>query len=149
MRNQSSRLIICLALLCAGLAGMAGCLDGKSPPLSDHDVSVIPGGTPVTPYAGTYEEGDLLITVPEFQQHWNPDGTCYWDGRIQVTNTAPVPKTNVIIRSSIIDIGTGTAVETKSTTYPRIGGTESLSLNVQLRGECDGKYTFRVETIVD
>ena len=104
---------------------------------------------PRTEYAGTYEEGSLRITVPVFDQHWTAEGTCYWEGRIQVENTGAEDKSDVIIRSSLIDVDTGTKDDIKSKTFQKISGHDTLSFIVRLYGECDRNYTIQVETFVD
>ncbi len=149
MRNQPFWLMAVLILLCAGCAGMAGCLSQDDTPLTEGDISVIPAGPEYPDYAGTYLEGPLRITVPEFGQYWTAEGTCYWEGRIQVENTGVETENDVILRSSLIDIESGTTVDTTSKTFQRVSENDTFTFVVQLHGECDGKYTIRVETFVD
>ncbi|MBT8507428.1 hypothetical protein AZH53_03160 [Methanomicrobiaceae archaeon CYW5] len=149
MHNQPFRLTVCLLLLCAGTACMAGCLNQDDTPISEGDISVIPSGQDYPDYAGTYEEGSLRITVPVFEQHWTAEGTCYWEGRIQVENTGAEDKSDVIIRSSLIDVDTGTKADIKSKTFQKISSHDTLSFIVRLYGECDRNYTIQVETFAD
>lgn len=143
------RMVACLLLLCVGLACMAGCLNRDGGSVSPDDISVIPAGTNDPDYAGTYQEGPLRITVPEFIQYWSADDTCYWEGRIQVENTGVKTGTDVIIRSSLIDLESGNTVDTDTKNFQRIGSGDTLTFVVQLHGACDGRYTIRVETFAN
>ncbi len=149
MRNQPFWLMAVLILLCAGFACMAGCLNQDVEPLSEGDISVIPAGPDVPDYAGMYENGPLRITVPVFDKYWTTEETCYWEGRIQVENTEAEDKSDVIIRSSLVDVESGDTVDTKSKTFQKVSGYDTFTVVVRLYGECDGLYTIRVETFVD
>jgi hypothetical protein len=149
MRNQPFWLKAVLVLLCAGSACMAGCLSPDDASMTEGDISVIPAGQEYPDYAGTYMEGPLRITVPEFVQYWTAEENCYWEGRIQVENTGVETENDVIIRSYLIDIDSGDTVDTDTKTFQKVGNGDNLSFIVQLRGECDGRYTIRVETFVD
>ena len=149
MRNQPFRSMVFLILICLGITCVAGCLSPDEAPISGGDISVIPAGTDYPDYAGTYLEGPLRITVPEFIQYWTSEEGCYWEGRIQVENTGVETENDVIIRSYLIDIDSGDTVDTDTKTFPKVGNGETLSFIVQLRGECDGRYTIRVETFAD
>lgn len=137
-----------LVLICIGIACVAGCLSPDDAAISGGDISVIPAKTDYPDYAGTYLEGPLRITVPEFIQYWSADGTCYWEGRIQVENTGVETENNVIIRSSLIEIESGETADTDLQTFQKVGE-GNLSFDVKLHGACDGRYTIRVETFAD
>jgi len=141
--------MVFLVLLCAGITCIAGCLSQDGTSLSGDDISIIPAGPDYPDYAGTYLEGPLRITVPEFVQYWTAEGTCYWEGRIQVENTGAKTENNVIFRSYLIDTESGETTDTETKTFQKVGEGDTLTFVVQLHGDCDGMYTIRVETFVD
>ncbi|WAI01183.1 hypothetical protein [Methanogenium organophilum] len=108
--------------------------------ITDDDIMVIPNT--VTPTSSTGEQvyGNLVIDVPDFVQHWKPDGTCYWEGRIHVTNTGNEPEMNTVIRSYLIRVSDDHKEYVDSKSLSRINPNEPLSYVSQLYGSCDEDY---------
>ncbi len=69
----------------------AGCTDYAPADFTDADITVIPNTVPPTSLTNEQIYGNIVIGVPDFVQHWKSDGTCYWEGRIHVTNTGDTP----------------------------------------------------------
>lgn len=117
-----------------------GCTDSVPDEITDEDIIVIPAGATPTSTIGKQVYGNLVIDVPDFVQHWKPDGTCYWEGRIQVTNTGNEPEMNVVIRSHLIRTSDDQKEYTNSKSLTRINPNEPLSYVSQLYGNCNEDY---------
>ena len=128
-----------LAIL-AILAICGGCTDNAPPAMTDSDITVISGTPPPTSSYGRQVFGPIVLDVPEFVQHWKPDGTCYWEGRISVTNTGTAPERNVLIRTTLYRASDNGKEWVHSKSLTRVNPDEPLSYVVQLHGECDEDY---------
>ena len=114
--------------------------------ITDDDITVIHNTFSPTSSTGKQVYGNIAIDVPEFVQHWKPDGTtCYWEGRIHVTNTGNEPEMNVVIRSYLIRVSDDKKeyVDTKS--FPRVNPGEPHSYVSTLFGTCDEEYYIVVK----
>lgn len=134
------RCLIPVLVILAILTICGGCTDTAPPAMTDTDITVISDTATPTPSYGRQVYGTIVLDVPEFVRHWKPDGTCYWEGRITVTNTGTAPERNVFIRSTLFRVSDDGKewVHTKSLT--RVNPDEPLSYVVQLYGECDEDY---------
>lgn len=132
----------CLILTLTALALCGGCTDTAPPDMTDSDITVISDTDTPTPTSsyGRQVFGNIVLDIPEFVQHWNPDGRCYWEGRISVTNTGTEPERNVIIRSTLYRTSDNGKEQVHSKSLTRVNPDEPLSYVVQLYGECDEDY---------
>ncbi len=149
MQKKGAMLWITLAVCSAiVLTASGGCTDFASGGFTDSDITVIPGTTSSTPSGGPGQQtyGNLVIDVPDFVQHWKPDGTCYWQGSIKVTNTGDdVLIKNVVIRSYLRRTADNGIENVDSKTLQRIDPGESLSYISQVFGNCDTDYYIVVK----
>lgn len=127
------------------LALCAGCTDSEPAEITDTDITIISGTASPTSSAGEQVYGNLVIGVPEFVQHWKADGSCYWEGRIHVTNTGSTPEMNVVIRSYLIRTVDDDKEYVDSKILQRVNPGESLSYLSQLYGTCDEDYYIVVK----
>ena len=123
----------------------AGCTDSAPADITDADSTVIPNTVSPTPSTGEQVYGNIVIDVPDFVQHWKADGTCFWEGRIQVKNTGDKPEMNVVIRSYLIRVADDEKEYVESKTLQRVNAGESLSYISQLFGTCDDDYYIVVK----
>lgn len=125
----------------------AGCTDSAPTGITDDDIIVIPNTVIPTAPTTTGEQvyGNLVIDVPEFVQHWKADGTCFWEGRVHVTNTGDTPEMNIVIRSNLIRVADDEKEYVDSKTLQRVNAGESLSYLSQLYGPCDQDYYIVVK----
>ncbi|WFN35351.1 hypothetical protein L1S32_04310 [Methanogenium sp. S4BF] len=146
MYRKEGMLWITLAVCCAiVLTACGGCTDSAPGDITDRDITVITNTPSTTPSTGQQVYGNLVIDVPDFVQHWKADGTCFWEGRIHVTNTGDTPEMNVVIRSYLLRTADGEKEYVDSKTLQRVNPGESLSYISQLSGSCDTDYYIVVK----
>ena len=130
-----------MAIFCTiFLTVCGGCTDSVPTKITDEDIIVIPGTVTPTSSIGKQVHGNIVLDIPDFVQHWKPDGTCYWEGRIHVTNTGNEPEMNIVIRSYLIRISDDQKESADSKSFTRINPSEPLSYVSQLYGSCDEEY---------
>ena len=134
------------------LALCAGCTDSAPADFTDDDIIVIPNTiSPTSPTSSTGEQvyGNIVIDVPEFVQHWKADGTCFWEGRIHVTNTGDTPEMNVVIRSYLLRVADDEIEYVDSKTLQRVNAGDSLSYLSQVYATCDDDYYIVVTADIE
>lgn len=117
-----------------------GCIDSTPQEMTDDDFTVITSDTTPISSTGKQVYGNIVLDVPEFVQHWKPDGTCYWEGRIHVINTGTAPEMDVVIRSYLIRESDDEKEWVDSKYLTRVNPDEPLSYISTLYGNCDEKY---------
>ncbi|WP_165077784.1 hypothetical protein [Methanogenium sp. MK-MG] len=147
MRPKKGKMILPIIGICGMivLTICAGCTDSVPADITDGDITAIPGTVSPTSSTGEQVYGNIVIDVPDFVQHWKPDGTCYWEGRIHVANTGDAPEMNVVIRSYLIRVADGEREDVDSNSFTRINPGEPLSFVSQLYGTCDEEYYIVVK----
>jgi hypothetical protein len=139
--NPSVIAICCMIVLTV----CAGCTDSAPAGIRDDNRTVIPDTVSPTSSTGEQVYGNIVIDVPEFVQHWKPDGTCFWEGRIHVTNTGDTPEMNVVIRSYLMRVADDERAYVDSKPFTRINPNEPISFVSQLYGKCDEDYYIVVK----
>lgn len=145
MRTKKA-MLWCMLAVCGAiiLTACGGCTDSPNG-ITDKDIIVIPATIVPAPSVGQQVYGNLVIDVPDFVQHWKSDGTCYWEGRIHVTNTGDTPEIQVVIRSYLMRASDNEKAYVASKTLQRIPAGESLSYVSSLFGTCDTDYYIEVK----
>ena len=141
IQKKGEILTFTIIIICAiFLTVCAGCTDYAPANITDNDIIVIPNTVTPTSSIGEQIYGNIVIDVPDFVQHWKPDGTCYWEGRIHVSNTGDTPEMNILIRSYLIRVADGEREYVDSKSLQRVNPGESLSYVSRLIGTCDDEY---------
>lgn len=87
------------------------------------------------------------VSLPE--QHYSPDGSCYYTSLIDITNTGFGPAQNVMLRCSLKDAATGKVSDTESQFFEVIDEGDHKAFSVSLEGDCDRNYAIGVDISED
>ena len=119
---------IVIALIIISSVCFAGCTTSQSVDSTTHD------------FAQT-------VSIPE--QHYSPDGSCYYTSLIDIKNTGKGPALNVMVRCSLKDASTGEIADTESKFFEVIDEDDHKAFSVSLNGECDRNYAISVDISED
>lgn len=144
-KNVKIQWVVLTSFCLIGIVMCGGCTDSAPQVITDDDITVIPNTVEPTSSIGKQVYGNIVIDVPEFSKHWKPDGSCYWEGRISVTNIGETPEMNIIIRSYLNRVTDDETEYVDSKSFQRINGQESLTYVSQLFGTCDEEYYIYVK----
>lgn len=101
-------------------------------------------GTDSESESGIYSQSfSSTITLP--QQHYRPDGTCYWVSDIMVTNNGLKDEKSVVVRCSLKETDTGTVSDTETRYFELFPAGENKGFTVELNGDCNKNYGVGVE----
>jgi len=93
---------------------------------------------------GIYSQSfSSTITLP--QQHYRPDGTCYWVSDIMITNNGLNDEKNVVVRCSLKEADTGTVSDTETKYFELFPAGENKGFTVELDGDCGKNYGVGVD----
>ncbi|MBN2735122.1 MAG: hypothetical protein JXQ82_09745 [Methanomicrobiaceae archaeon] len=90
---------------------------------------------------------EQTISLPE--QHYRPDGSCYYTSLIDVKNSGQGPAMNVMIRCALKDPVTGDTVDSESRFFEVIDEGDHKAFTVSLDGECNMNYAIGVDVTED
>jgi hypothetical protein len=138
MSTIQKLLLVCVMI---SIFAAAGCTNGEdtTPVVSGTQVVT---ATPSPSPAPVFEKN-----VIGFEKRYTPEGTCYWETRVELVNTGAGAATNVKVLVSLVNEYTGATADSESELFPRFNAGESKSFVEQLTGECDQQY--RVDISID
>ncbi|EHQ34715.1 hypothetical protein [Methanoplanus limicola] len=110
------------------LTAASGCTTGGTGSEEDNGI-----------YSRTFSS---TVTLP--QQHYRPDGTCYWVSDIMVTNNGLKDEKNVVVRCSLKEADSGTVSDTETRYFELFPAGENKGFTVELDGDCGKNYGIGV-----
>ncbi|KQC04971.1 MAG: hypothetical protein APR53_09185 [Methanoculleus sp. SDB] len=138
MRMIRGLLLVCIMI---SMFAAAGCTNGE-------ETTPAATGTPAVTATPSPSPGPVFEkNIIEFEKRYTPEGTCYWETRIELVNTGTGAATNVKVLVSLVNEDSGATADSESELFTRFNAGESKSFVKRLNGECDQGY--RVEIAID
>jgi hypothetical protein len=128
MKTIPKALQIMIALVIISVILISGCTTTQSGQAGSHNF-------------------EQTISLPE--QHYRPDGSCYYTSLIDVTNSGQGPAMNVMVRCALKDQVTGDTADSESRFFEVIDEDDHKAFSVSLDGECGKNYAIGVDVTED
>ncbi|MBN1194494.1 MAG: hypothetical protein JXA08_03995 [Methanomicrobiaceae archaeon] len=138
MRTIHGLLLVCVMI---SMFAAAGCTN------SEDTTPVVSGTQVVTATPSLSPTPEFEKNVIGFEKRYTPEGTCYWETRVNLVNNGAAAATNVKVLVALVNEDTGATAASQSELYTRFNAGEGKSFVKRLGGECDQQY--RVDIFID